>query len=211
LVLEGRRRLRRWHKPEVTETNSYPWLTGLPADKVAAFNRYITQALKPAQSRYLNSDLKADPTAPGETVFERFYEIHRCDERLVSIEMFNHHEFNFGHGWRSEFVINWNFAHNRPLVIGDLFAPNQDWQRAISDEALKVAREDYDAKYAEEMISPAAVDSADVWLFDDDGATLMLGHGERSMVGAMIDVALPYDVFAPYLRPDAPLPGAGTK
>jgi hypothetical protein len=61
------------------------------------------------------------------------------------------------------------------------------------------------------MITPETVDNADAWLFDDDGATLMLGHGERSMVGASIEVAIPYDVLAPYLRADAPLPGARTK
>jgi hypothetical protein len=115
LVFEGRRRVRRWHKPPVTETNSYPWLTGMPADKVAAFNRYLTQLLNPAQSLYLHSVVKPDPTAPGETVFDRFYEIHRCDERLISIEIFNHHGANFGHGWRSEFIINWNLARNRAL------------------------------------------------------------------------------------------------
>lgn len=211
LVLEGRQQVRRWCKPKVTETNRYPSLAGAPTGKAAAFNRYITQTLKPAQSLYLRSGVKPDPTAPGETVFDRFYEIHRFDDRLISIEIFDHHEANFGHGWRSEFIINWNLSHNRPLDLGDVFVTGHDWQRPIAEFVLKSAREDYDPKYVESVVSPEALDNIGAWLFGDDSATLVLDHGERSMVGASIEVAVPYDVLAPYMRSDAPLLGAGSK
>src|SRR5262249_24078365 len=156
-VLEGRQQVHRWRKPKVTETYRYPWLTGSPADKVVAFNRYITRVLNPARSLYLRSGLKPDPTAGGETVFDRFYEIHRFDERLVSIEIFDHHEANFGHGWRSEFVVNWNVTLNRPLDIGDVFAADRNWQQPVAEAALKAAQDDYDRKYAAEMITPETI------------------------------------------------------
>src|SRR5262249_44188082 len=68
LILEGRQQARRWRKPKVTETYSYPWLTGAPADKVVAFNRHIMQVLKPTRSLYLRSGIKPDSTTGGETV-----------------------------------------------------------------------------------------------------------------------------------------------
>jgi hypothetical protein len=43
------------------------------------------------------------------------------------------------------------------------------------------------------------------WQFDGDGAMLLLGRRERSMVGLAQDVPVPWNVLTRLLKPNAPL------
>jgi hypothetical protein len=191
---------------EVTESVSYPVMTGTPMARAAVFNRYIAKRLDLARGMFAASGIKPEPGEEFSIDFQRFYEIHRFDTRLASIEFYEHHEANFGHGWRREYVINWDVVHDRPLVLADLFRDDSNWQQAVEDFAVKYIRED--GGYSDDAVELArdgAVADEGAWRFERDGATLLLGHGERSMVGASVEVTIPYDVLAPYLRAGAPL------
>ena len=126
----------------------------------------------------------------------RYYEIHRSDDRLISIEFFQYHESYIGHGWRSEFAINWDLKRGRALRTADIFESDTDWQQGIYDYAMKDLREQGDIAAPESWFSRAEVDDDEAWVFDGEAATLLLGHGERSMVGASADVSIPYEVFS---------------
>ena len=200
------RRLPRWR---VDEADSYPWLVGSPRARVDAFNRYIAQRLQPAKGLFAASGIKLDPKPDGDTTFSRYYEVHRFDDRLISIKFFLYHESYIGHGWRSEFVINWDLKRDRPLRTADIFRPDRDWQQGIYDYAIKEIREEGEIQKPESWFSRDEVDDDDAWLFDDEEATLLLGHGERSMVGASSDVSIPYEALQPFLRPEFPVPDTG--
>ena len=152
------------------------------------------------------SGIKLDAKPPGETTFSRYYEIGRLDSRLISIEILELHESYVGHGWRMEYAVNWDLEHGKPLHVADIFKPDQDWQQAVVAYAIKYIHENEDMRDPESFVHTDDVEDDEAWLFDDDGAVLLLGHGERSMVGASVDVPIPYDVLAPYVRADAPLP-----
>jgi hypothetical protein len=70
---------------------------------------------------------------------------------------------------------------------------------------MKQLQEDGSISKPETWFSVGEVDDDDAWLFDDEEATLLLGHGERSMVGASVEVPIPYEVLQPFLRTDFPV------
>ena len=201
LAIENRETNRRLQRLRVDELDSYPKLVG-PKARVDAFNRYVAQRLNLAKGMFAASGIQIDPKPEGDTTFSRYYEIHRFDDRLISIKIFQFHESYFGHGWREEYTVNWDPRRDRPLHIADLFSADKDWQQGIYDYAMKDIHEQGDFQEPEKFFGSADVDDDDAWLFDDDGALLLLGHGERSMVGASAEVPIPYQVLQPFLRPD---------
>jgi uncharacterized protein len=204
LTVESREITRRLPTLRVEESDRYPVLLG-PKPRVAAFNRYIAERLNLAKGMFAASGIKLDAKPQGDTTFNRSYEIHRLDDRMISIEIFESHESYFGHGWRAEYAINWDLQRNRPLRVIDIFLKEPDWPQAIYSLAMQAVREQSDIGNPESWFNIDAVDDDDAWLFDDDGAVLLLGHGERSMVGASADAPISYDVLQPFLRPDAPM------
>jgi hypothetical protein len=189
LVIEERvaaRTIPRWR---VNEAQSYPWMTGTPWARADAFNDYIAQRLKPEKGLFAESGMKLDPKPEGDTTFSRHHAIHRFDERLVSIEFLQYHESYFGHAWRSEFVINWDLRRDRPLRLTDIFRSEMNWQQAFYDFAMKEVLEDDNIKNSESWFTPAEIDDNDAWEFEDEEATLLLGHGERSMVGVSAEIS----------------------
>lgn len=199
LSIESRETSRHLPRLRVSEAGSYPLLVG-PRARVDAFNRYVAQRLSLAKGMFAASGMELDPKPEGDTTFSRYYEIHRFDDTLISIEIFQFHESYFGHGWRAEYTINWDLRQNRPLRIADIFSPDKDWQQVIYDAAMKYLNEQGDVSKPESWFNSEQVDDDDAWLFDDDGAVLLFGHWERSMVGASADVPIPYDVLQPLLR-----------
>ena len=206
LAIENREANRQIRRLRVDESDSYPVLIG-PKAQVDAFNRYVAQRLQLSKGMFAASGIRLDPKPEGDTTFSRYYEIHRFDATLISIEFFRFHESYFGHGWRAEFTINWDLRNNRPLRIEHIFRTDKDWQQGIYDYAMKDLREQGDTQNPESWFSSAEVADDEAWLFDDDGAVVLFGHGERSMVGASADASIPYDVLQPFLRPDTPLEG----
>jgi uncharacterized protein len=204
LTVERRETMRRLPTLRVEESNRYPMLLG-PKPRVDAFNHYIAHRLNLAQGMFAASGIKIDTKPEGDTTFDRSYEIHRFDDRMISIEVFETHESYFGHGWRAEYAINWDLRRNRPLRVIDIFLKEPGWQQTVYALAMKAVRERGDINNPESWFNSATVDDDDAWLFDDDGAVLLLGHGERSMVGASADAVIPYDVLQPFLQPDAPM------
>jgi len=205
LAIEQRvaaRRIPRWR---VDEAQSYPWLVGTPPARAEAFNRYIAERLQPAKGLFATSGIKLDSKPDGDTTFSRYYEIHRLDDRLISIEFFQYHQSYIGHAWRSEFAINWDLRRNRVVRVHDIFHPDRDWQQAVYDYAMHQLQEAGEISNPESWFTQAEVDDDDAWLFNDEEAMLMLGHGERSLAGASAEVTIPYDFLRPFLRADAPI------
>ena len=199
---ENNRRIPRWR---VDESDSFPWMAGTPQARADAFNHYIAERLNLAKGMFAASGIKLDARPEGDTTFSRYYEIHRFDDRLISLEIYQFHESYFGHGWRAEYAITWDLRRDRPLRIADIFRSDRDWRQAIYDLAMKHIHEDGDFQDPESAFGPSDIDDDEAWLFDDDGAVLLLGHLERSMVGASAEVAIPYNELQPFLRPDAPV------
>jgi uncharacterized protein len=204
LTVENREITRRLPAVRVEESDRYPLLLR-PKPQVEAFNHYIAERLNLAKGMFAASGIRLDAKPEGDTTFDRSYEIHRFDDRMISIEIFESHESYFGHGWRAEYAINWDLRRNRPLRVTDIFLKEAGWQQSVYAFAMKEVREQGDIREPESWFNSDAVDDDDGWLFDDDSAVLLLGHGERSMVGASADAAIPYDVLQPFFRLDAPM------
>jgi hypothetical protein len=211
LMLEPRVSVRRTARFRVTEADSHPWLTGAPTARAAAFNRFVSARCDLGKGMFAAAPIELDAKPSGETQYDRFYEIHHMDGKLISIEMFMHHESYFGHGWRSEFALNWDLLLDRPIKVADLFRPDLDWRRAIMDHVRNWLREDGSFGDPDSIASFGNPDDDEGWLFNDDGAVLLIGRGERSMEGTSADVPIPYDVLLPFLRPDTPLPLRATR
>lgn len=201
LKLEGRLRERKWQRPSTDETDSYPWLVGMPAAKAAAFDHAILGELHLDRHPFAGAGFDNEPDLHFD--FDRSYVLHRVDERLISLEIFIHHEGNIGHGWQEQFTVNWDVAHDRRLDLDDLFSGDK-WQAAVLAYALNDVKDE--VTEPESFINEGTVDDASAWVFDDDGAAIRFGHGERSGAGASAEVSVPYEVLKPYVRPGAPLP-----
>jgi uncharacterized protein YecT (DUF1311 family) len=202
LRLEGRLRMHQWLHPKVNETDQAPWLVGVPAAKAEAFNQAIFNELKPDRNQFADAGFDDMPDAVF--TYNRSYALHHADERLISLDIEIFHEANFGHGWQEETAFNWDLARDRPLDFDGLFQ-DETWKAAIVEYAINDAK-DQMKQDPGDLISEASVDDPAAWVFDDDGATIRFGHRERSGAGASIEVTIPYDVLAPLLRSDTPLP-----
>jgi uncharacterized protein YecT (DUF1311 family) len=205
LVLEERQSERHIPSLRVKETDSHPWLTGTPATQVAAFNHYVSVRLALDKGMFASMPIKIDRPPQGATEYERFYEIHRFDGRLISVKVYIHHESYVGHAWRSEFALNWDLAAGNPVHVADLFRADAGWRAAVTEAARKWLTDNDDDKDLLDYVDNDALNDDEGWLFDDSGAVLMLGRGERSMVGLAEDVPVPWEVLTPLLKPDAPL------
>jgi uncharacterized protein YecT (DUF1311 family) len=201
VTLEGRLRVKTWQHPKTDESDRYPWLIGTPAATTTAFNQAIAAELRLERHPFAAAGFDNEPDLSCD--FDRSYALHHADERLISLQIEIHHECNIGHGWREESAFNWDLAHNRPLDFAGLFADG-DWRAAITQFAIKYLEGEVGDPAG--FVADFPIDDPQAWVFDDDGAVLRLGHGERSGAGASADVEIPYDVLAPLLRPDAPLP-----
>lgn len=207
LVLEYRESVRRIPRLRVTEDESHPWLTGQPAARAEAFNQYVTTRLSLDKGMFAQAPIQIDRPPEGDTEYERFYEIHHMDAKLISIEVYRHHSSYVGHGWRAEFGLNWDLRAGRPIKIASLFRPGTNWRDAVMTEVRKFVRTDDFTGDPDDIIRLADPEEDEGWLFEPDHAVLLVGGEERSMVGTAADVPIPYEVLAPLLLPDTPLPG----
>jgi hypothetical protein len=206
LTLEERRTTSRLVRLKVTETESHPFLTAMPAARADAFNRYVAKRFDLARGLFAAGPIDIGRHPEGETTYDRFYEIHYLNGRLISVEVYTHHESFFGHGWRSEFGLNWDAKRGRPMRVADLFRSGTDFRDAIAETVRAWAKENVSDAAVDDLVAMASPDDDESWLFDDNGGVLLIGRGERSMVGLSADVPIPYTVLAPFLVPDAPLP-----
>ena len=202
LRLEGRIRYRHGRRPMTFEYEQYPWLTGAPVAKAAAFNRAIAARLRLDHGLFVASGIERG--ADLAIAYERWYALHRFDERLISLEFGVHHEANFGHGWREEFAFNWDLTRDGPLDFATLFETDQ-WAAALTEYAVERLKEDPNTENIAGLSSEEAVRDPKTWTSGKDGAVLLLGHGERSLAGASAEVAIPYPVLVPFLRPGGPI------
>lgn len=202
LTLLHRFRLRTGHKPDVEESDDYPWLVGEPREKAAAFDRWITTRLRLGTGLFAGAGIKLERDLEGTNQYQRSFTIGLFDARLISLRFSEHHEATVGHGWINDYALNWDLARDRPLDVDSIFRSDIDWKPKFRQLAIEFLRED-DKDKAE--TAGIYVDSAD-WLFTKEGATLLLGPGERSLAGFSAEATIPYAQLAPLLRPDAPLP-----
>ena len=207
LTLEFRLRYRTTSDPDLIESDAYPWLTGEPTATAAAFNHYVARNFNLTKGLFEAAGIKLEPDVPGGSIYRRFYELYHTDVRLISLEVFEYHEANFGHAWRAERALNWDLMHGRPLTLGDIFVSDSKWQDAVTTFVHANLRSSDDVQNPDSLIDVADLTDTESWLFDDSNAILLLGRGERSLAGESADVKLPYEVLQPFLRRDATLPG----
>lgn len=209
LKLEGRLifRNRKAASTAEVEDDSYPWLTGTPADKAQAFNRHIdkTLALASRLSRFTPGDLQA--MGEGVEHFARTFEVHHFDGHLISLEVIHTNAGPTGHTWMSEYTLNWDLDRGRPLKLDDVFRVDRKFWEAVIAQARTYLKENSDAADVDGWLDSVSADVKDDanWLFDDRGVVVLLGHGPRSSAGTAEEVQIGYAGLKAFLKTDRPL------
>lgn len=188
----------------------------LPASMTGAeaFNRLSEGLVRPIVETFRKES--ADDTPPNPDMRSELdieYDVSLASPRLVSIE-FTVYDYPAGaaHGTTVFPSLHVDLVHGRALTVNDLFRPDSGWRKAVTDLAFaelkrQAKRDDftiYDTawKNAEEVVGDLSN-----WRLEAGQAVIVFAaYTVAAYAVGPREVALPYAVLKPFLKPDGPLP-----
>jgi len=207
LVLEPRMRIATRKKPQIEESDIYPWMAGGP--QATAFNVYVSATLGLDKRRMDDRDLFpfGQDVADMKLYARRTYALARFDERVASLQIQTFDYTGGAHEAISEASLNWDMARAKPFALDDVFVKDTSWRAFVTDFCIKVLHDGFAEQGAPDPDREAVesvVGDGDNWLWGPKAATVHFTvYAIASFAAGESDVAIPYDVLVPYLRTDA--------
>lgn len=175
----------------------FPRIDGPQTPEIRAFNDMVAQ-----QPQFRLQD------ATNETVD---YEIAYAGSDIISVRfIYNSDQLRAATPSSTLRAVNVVMRERRPLTEEDVFQPDSDWRRFITDRAVaEIARQfsDYrDFPPRRDVFETAT--KPHLWLINERGLTLLfppLSFGGSHVDGAT-QVLIPWAELRPYLNPQAPAP-----
>lgn len=210
LVIEPRMRFHTRVNPDTEESDLYPWMSG--GAQAAAFNAFVFKALKFDKWRMDDKTLfRYGNDVYGQKLHAwRFYTVDRFDGRVVSLEIATS-DFVGGHDEEHyPTAFSWNMTEARPISLGDVFASGGNWKKFALDycgkELGKRIKDDGVPADLEDSELPKQVADGADWAWGTDKAVVTFWIFMLSgMPSENYDVAIPYKLLKPYMKPDAPV------
>lgn len=145
----------------------YPELTGIDSSAAAAFNALVKKRVVEMNDTY-RKDL-ADMTAedlklmPAEIKFvnEVSYDVMLATNDLISISLVNYTFLGGAHGATWSRSVNYDLKNNRELKLADIFEPNSDYLKMLSDYAIADLKPRVGEMSDDEWLSKGAAPEAD--------------------------------------------------
>ncbi len=214
-TIEPRMRVVTREKPQIEESDIYPWMSGDPA--ADAFNRYVAKTLALDKRRMDDRDLFpfGDDVDDMKLFAHRTYSLARFDARIASLQIQTFDYTGGAHEAINESSLNWDVARAKPFGLDDVFAKDTPWRKFATDFCIKALHGDFEGQGAPDPDREAVervVGDGDNWLWGADAATVHFTvYTIASFSGGESDVRVPYGVLAPYLRADSPVSVAVAK
>jgi len=209
MTLEPRARFfSRLAKPEIEDSDFYPWMNGTP--QAAPFNAWVAKVLKLDKRRMDDKDLFPFDHDVDDMKLSarRTYSVARFDAHVVSFRVQTFDYTGGAHEAIGEYEFNWDIDRGRPIELGGIFIKGKDWVKFATDYCMQDLKKQFAERGDEYPDRPAveAVVRDNAWLFAKDHATVHFTvYSITSFAGGEYDVDIPYTVLKPYLRSDAPV------
>lgn len=193
---------------------SYP---ALPAAVTGAnaFNALAEKRVRPAIEAFRENVPAGEDLPDGDAMsaLDIGYDIAFASPRLLSVQ-FSFYEYMAGaaHGNPASGSLHVDLARGRALAAGDVFAAGRGWERALADHALADLRRQAKADGFELFDGaadtlPDIVGNLDNWRLESDQALIVFDpYAVAAYAAGRREVAVPYALLKPYLKPDGPLP-----
>lgn len=190
-----------------------PQLAGADAARAEAFNKAIASFVSARTGEFKksvdeNAREEAAATRQGEkpslspSSLDVVYEVTAADRNFISI-LFSFMSYTGGaHPNTTTSSFNYDLNRNTPVKLADLFIPNSNYLKVISDYSIKELKKLDTAPYAEEGAGPKP-ENFHSWNITPAGLKITF---DRYQVGAYVvgehEVVIPYSVLKPIIRPD---------
>ena len=176
-----------------------------------SFNRLVEERVQKAMK---------DFPAEGITsfTFETNYNVLFADEEKASIEFNEYSDVGAAHPNTQLWTFNYNLKGDRELTLEDIFKPGDKQNAAIAEfvakdinrraEQMELADARREKRQPEKRNEPLMeadqLPEMETWAFSPKGVAVYFGFPH--VMAVFTRTIVPYDVLAPYIRPDAVVP-----
>ena len=189
-----------------------PQLAGADSARVEKFNQAVaklvarkTGEFKKAVDEIAGEEAAAKQdakSAPPPNSMGVSYKITAASKDFISV-LFSFYEYTGGaHPNTTTESFNYDLNRNAPVSLADLFTPNSNYLKVISDYSIMELKKLETVSYAEEGAGPK-IENFHSWNITPLGLKITF---DRYQVGAYAagehEVVVPYSVLKPIIRPD---------
>lgn len=194
-------------------TTEYPELSSVSPAIAAKFNqRAKTLVLDEVQKfrkdflAQTEEDLKFFKDIGGTNTVEVSYNISYADNEIVSVWFGNYFYTGGAHPNSYSFTLNFDLKNGKELKLADLFRPNSNYLKIISDYCIKQLQKDLsDGDFDDQIQSGAGAEEKnyDSWSITRKGITVTFdSYQVAPYVAGPQEVTVPYEILKGILRND---------
>lgn len=207
------RTIKEENKEKRSEISSvYPELTGMNSPAAAAFNALVKKRVVEMNDAYrkdladMNAeDFKSMPAEISLTNDVR-YDVMLATNDLISISILDYTFMGGAHGGTSSNPINYDLKNNRELQLADIFEPNSNYLKIISDYAVADLKPRIGEMSDDEWLSKGAAPEAEnyrSWNLTKKGLMVTFDQYQVAAYAAgPQSVIVPYSKLQSVLRKD---------
>ena len=202
------------NKPKLFDiTAEYPELTGVNPEIAAKFNKLIKDAVLRETGRFRKNmmsltaeDLKFARERGINNYLEMSYVVELANDKIISISFANSTYEGGAHPNHYSLTINFDLQAGREIKLTDLFKPNSNYLKVISDYCIKTLKEKSGDMTDDEWIATGAAPEAknfDSWNIKKTGILINFDPYQVAAYAAgPQDVLIPYEKLKSILNPD---------
>lgn len=201
-------------KQKLSIETAYPQLTGSTNANVEQFNQIISQMIAKTISAFKNEnkeflkELAASNEAdrPGCSL-DISYSVEHADKNLISLHFSNYTYTGGAHGNTGSVTYNFDLNRGMMLKLGDLFQPNSNYLKVISDYCIKdIKKSDLtEDEWIRNGAGPKA-ENYQSWNITPEGLQITFdAYQVAAYAAGPQEVIIPYSALKSIIKPDGPL------
>ncbi|MEP7338995.1 MAG: DUF3298 and DUF4163 domain-containing protein [Acidobacteriota bacterium] len=191
-----------------------PQLAGSSDANAEKFNTTISEMIAKQVKGFKNDNKEslkeaaesADADRPGNSL-DISYTVAHADKNLISLHFSNYSYTGGAHGNTASVTYNYDLNRGVMLKLADLFPPNSNYLKIISDYCLAALkkRDLGDDEQIRGGAGPKA-DNYGSWNITPDGLQITFdAYQVAAYAAGPQEVVVPYSVLKPIIKPDGPL------
>jgi hypothetical protein len=201
------------NKEKRSEISSiYPELIGINSAAAKDFNELVKKRVVEMNDGYrkdlASMSLEDIKSLPGEITLSNdvSYDVILANNELISLSLSDYTYTGGAHGGTSSFPINYDLKNNRELQLADIFEPNADYLKTISDYAIANLKKNVGEMSDDKWISEGAAPKAEnyrSWNLTKKGVMVIFDQYQVAAYAAgPQQLIVPYEKLQSVLRKD---------
>jgi hypothetical protein len=186
-----------------------PHLSGLDSARVEKFNQAVEKRVASSVREFKGTATAAPPEGAEKPKSESppysleiSYKVTAADKDFISVLFYFSGYAGGAHGYLNTESFNYDLNRNAPVSLADLFNPNSNYLKVISDYSIKELKKLETAGWPESGAEPK-IENFHSWNVTPVGLQITY---DAYQVGSYADgehvVVIPYSVLKPIIRPD---------